>query len=149
MKYIDREGKITTEDSGQDRLLRWMYTHRAGRLALKVLVLPGVSKAGGWFLDSRCSRVLIKPFVKRQGIDLDLYEGREYASYNDFFTRQIKKEHRPIEGDAGTLISPCDGKLSVYPIDGKRRFSIKGTEYTVDSQMCIRDSGYRCRGTWL
>ena len=96
MKYIDREGMITTEDSGQDRLLRWMYTHRAGRLALKVLVLPGVSKAGGWLLDSRCSRVLIKPFVKRQGIDLDLYEGREYASYNDFFTRQIKKEHRPI-----------------------------------------------------
>lgn len=146
MKYIDREGKITTEDSGQDRLLRWMYTHRAGRLALKVLVLPGVSKAGGWLLDSRISRVLIKPFVKRQGIDLDLYEGREYASYNDFFTRQIKKEHRPIEGDAGTLISPCDGKLSVYPIDGKRRFSIKGTEYTVDSLLRSGRIAGRYRG---
>ena len=95
MKYIDREGMITTEDSGQDRLLRWMYTHRAGRLALKVLVLPGVSKAGGWLLDSRCSRVLIKPFVKRQGIDLDLYEGREYASYNDFLQDRLRRNTGP------------------------------------------------------
>lgn len=133
MKYIDREGRITTEDSGQDRLLQWMYTHRAGRLVLKVLVLPPISGAGGWLLDRRCSKVFIKPFVKNQGIDLEQYENKEYSSYNDFFTRQIKKEHRPIEGDASTLISPCDGKLSVYPIDGKRRFSIKGTEYTVDS----------------
>ena len=67
MKYIDREGNITTEDSGQDRFLRWMYNHRTGRMALKILVQPVVSKAGGWLLDSRCSRVLIKPFVKRQG----------------------------------------------------------------------------------
>ncbi len=142
MKYIDREGNITTEDSGQDRFLRWMYNHRTGRMALKILVQPVVSKAGGWLLDSRCSRVLIKPFVKRQGISLDLYERKEYASYNDFFTRQIKKEYRPAEGDADTLISPCDGKLSVYPIDGKRRFSIKGTEYTVDS---LLRSGHMAR----
>lgn len=133
MKYIDREGSITTEDSGQDKLLKWMHTHRTGRLALKVLVRPVVSKAGGWLLDSRCSKIFIRPFVKQQGINLEQYENKEYASYNDFFTRQIKKEYRPIEGDADTLISPCDGKLSVYPIDGKRRFSIKGTEYTVDS----------------
>lgn len=60
MKYIDREGSITTEDSGQDKLLKWMYTHRTGRLALKVLVRPVVSKAGGWLLDSRCSKIFIR-----------------------------------------------------------------------------------------
>ena len=54
----------------------------------------------------------------------------------------LKKEYRPAEGDADTLISPCDGKLSVYPIDGKRRFSIKGTEYTVDS---LLRSGHMAR----
>lgn len=133
MKYIDRTGNITIEDSGQDRFLKWMYTNRMGRLALKILVLPLVSKLGGRFLDSRCSKAFIKPFVKWQGISLELYEKKEYRSYNDFFTRQIKKEHRPLEGDETTLISPCDGKLGVYPIDGKRRFSIKGTKYTLDS----------------
>lgn len=146
MKYIDREGNITTEDSGQDRLLKWMYTHRTGRLALKILVLPAVSRIGGWFLDSRCSRVLIKPFVKQQGISLNLYENKAYTSYNDFFTRQIKREHRPAEGDEDTLISPCDGKLSVYPIDGKRRFSIKGTKYTVDSLLRSSHLARRYKG---
>ena len=58
MKYIDREGNITTEDSGQDRFLRWMYNHRTGRMALKILVQPVVSKAGDgcWTADApECS----------------------------------------------------------------------------------------------
>ncbi len=35
MKYIDRDGKETIEESGQDRLLRHLYTSRLGRILLK------------------------------------------------------------------------------------------------------------------
>ena len=64
MKYIDKSGRITVEESGQDRLLRWMYTHRVGRRLIAILVRPAVSQAGGWLLERRWSRCLIGPFVK-------------------------------------------------------------------------------------
>lgn len=154
MKYIDREGKITIEDSSQDRFLKWMYTHILGRIVLRILVCPVVSRIGGWLLGSKWSRVLIAPFVKKNHIDLSQYEPRKYGSYNDFFTRQIKSENRIWEGNAQILASPCDGKLSVYPIvqeDGKKcRFSIKNTTYTLDSLLQSQklakryEGGYAC-----
>lgn len=154
MKYIDREGKVTIEDSGQDRLLRWMYNHYIGRIALKLLVCPVVSRIGGWLLDRKCSCMLIQPFVKRNNIDLEEFEQQKYVSYNDFFTRRIRTEKRPLEGDEHTLISPCDGRLSVYPItQGKgvqSRFCIKDTVYTLESllrsdKLAKRyEGGYAC-----
>lgn len=137
MKYIDREGRVTTEDSGQDRLLRWMYTHTMGRGLIRLLIRPSVSRAGGWLLGRSWSRCLIRPFVRHNDIDLSCCRKQKFSSYNDFFTRQIKPECRSLEGDEQTLVSPCDGKLSVYPIlqgeDGTGRFRIKDTLYTVES----------------
>ncbi len=69
---------------------------------------------------------------------MSLYEEKEYASYNDFFTRQIRKEFRPIAGDKNTFISPCDGKLSIYPVEKNRKFSIKNTDYTLESLLRSR-----------
>lgn len=153
MRYIDREGKITIEDSGQDRLLGWLYTHRAGRMAVRLLIHPGVSRAAGWLLDRRWSSCLIGPFVKMNHIDMSCYEETRYRSYNDFFTRKIKEGQRKIAEDERVLISPCDGKLSVYPIgsgDAPGRFCIKNTEYTVESllrsgEIAARyEGGYAC-----
>lgn len=154
MKYIDREGHITIEDSGQDKLLRWMYNHRLGRAVLKVLVRPCISKAGGRLLDSKWSTCLIAPFIRHNHIDLSCCAEQEYKSYNAFFTRQIKPEYRPLKGNERTLISPCDGKLSVYPIvhdrNGKSRFRIKDTAYTVQSLLRSKrlaeyyDGGFAC-----
>lgn len=137
MKYIDRDGKVTIQDSNQDRLLGWMYTHCLGRGILKVLVCPAISKAGGWLLGRRWSACLVAPFVKANKIDLSCYEKQEYASYNEFFTRRMKPGLRPLACGEQTLISPCDGKLSVYPITsgkkGESLFHIKNTAYTVKS----------------
>ena len=53
MNYIDRKGNITIEENGQDKLLHFLYNDRGGRLCLKLLVRPFVSKAAGVFLNSR------------------------------------------------------------------------------------------------
>lgn len=133
MKYIDREGNVTVEDSGQDKLLYWMYNSAVGRSILRFLIKPGVSKAAGWLLNQKCSKVLIKPFIRKNDIDMNLYEEKKYASYNEFFTRQIRKEYRPITEDKVALISPCDGKLSVYPVEENNHFKIKNTDYTLET----------------
>ena len=70
--------------------MRHLYNDRGGRLCLKVLVRPFISKLGGRFLSCPLSKGLIAPFVRKNGIDLSEYEDREYDSYNDFFTRKIR-----------------------------------------------------------
>lgn len=133
MRYIDREGNITIEDSGQDKLLRWMYDSSLGRNILRFLTKPTISKAAGRLLDKKWSKVFISPFIQKNEIDMSIYEERNYNSYNDFFTRQIRKECRPIAEGENVLISPCDGKLIVYPIEENQHFMIKNTAYTLES----------------
>jgi phosphatidylserine decarboxylase len=36
----------------------------------------------------------------------------DYASFNAFFTRELQVGVRPIEGDADTVVSPADGRIS-------------------------------------
>lgn len=132
MKYIDRKGNITIEENSQDRLLRHLYTDRGGRLCLKLLVRPFVSRAVGHFLNSGLSARLIPGFVKRNKIDLSEYQEERYYSYNDFFTRNIKPKERPIAQEERILVSPCDGKATVCRIGSDSRFYIKDTPYTAE-----------------
>ena len=149
MKYIDREGNITIDDSKQDQLLKKMYTTPLGRGVLKVLVQPFVSNVAGRFLDSGLSTFTIPEFVKRNNINMNDYEEETYSSYNEFFTRHIKKELRPLEGDENTVVSPCDGKLSVYRINENSRFTIKNTRYSVKSLLRSRELAKRYEGGTL
>ena len=54
MKYIDRKGNITIEENEQDKFLRHLYNDRGGRLCLKLLIRPFVSKAAG---DGKSTRL--------------------------------------------------------------------------------------------
>ena len=132
MIYVDRNGNRTKGTTGQDRLLKFIYTHTATRLLIRPFLSPWVSKLGGTFLSTRLSAVAIRPFVEKNQINLSQYEKQEFASYNEFFTRKIKAEERPVEMDEEVLISPCDGKVSVYPICEKGKFEIKHTAYTAE-----------------
>lgn len=92
---------------------------------------PSVSKAVGKCLDSPLSVALVKPFIKSNSIDMSDYEQKSYKSYNDFFTRKIKKGKRPIDLSGEHLISPCDGAALVLPINEESVFHIKKSLYTV------------------
>lgn len=133
MKLADRAGTIIEQDTAQDRLLAWMYGHITGRLLLKPLVCPFVSKLGGKVLDTRLSAMAVRPFVKANHIDLTQCEKQKFNSYNDFFTRRLKAGARPVAMEDELLPSPCDGRLSVYQINDSLEFSVKHTRYTVTS----------------
>lgn len=131
-RCMGKDGTIRVEDSGQDRLLQKLYTSFYGRVLLKVLTQPGLSKAAGAFLDRRASRFLIRPFIEKNQMDMRPYVKRPYRSFNDFFTREILPTERMIDCDPSHLVSPSDGKLSIYPLDETAEFAIKGSVYTVD-----------------
>ena len=128
--YITRDGTKIDGTTGQDHLLEVIYGHALTRMLLRPFLSPAVSDICGKFLSTRFSRRIIPSFVKKNHIDLSIYEKQEFDSYNAFFTRKIKAEQRPINDQKNVLISPSDGKVTAYPITQKGRFWIKHTQYT-------------------
>lgn len=114
--------------------LSFLYSNVFGRIILKFLVeTPFVSKLSGLFLDTKISKILIGPFVKKNNINLDDYVKTKYDSFNDFFIRKIKEEKRPVNKEKNAFISPCDSKLMCYRIDKNTIFNIKNTNYDINS----------------
>ncbi len=122
----------TLEISEKDAAgVNFLYHTAPGRALLQLLIRPGVSKALGAFLDTGLSRHLVGPFVKSTKLDLSDYPDRRYLSFNDFFTRTVREGRRPVNMDPDTLVAPCDGKLTVYPITEDALFDIKYSVYAV------------------
>ena len=139
MKYAELDGTRVETENGQDKLLAALYTHAAGRILLKPFTGAGFSKAVGWFMNQPVSARLIASAIQEYRIDMTRYEETVYRTYNEFFTRRLCKEARQTTFDPDWLISPSDGKVSVYPITEKGKFRIKNTPYTM--RRLLRDSG--------
>ena len=146
MDYIDLQGKKVSNITNQDKLLSFLYTNIFGRMLLKPLIQPQVSKLAGRYLSSAHSKWLISKFIERNEINMDIYEECDYSSFNDFFTRKIKPDCRPVPEDLDVLISPSDCLATVYPIQENTTFSIKNTEYTLRSLLRSPRLAKRFRG---
>ena len=133
MKQKLRNGTLIEQKNGQDRILEILYGTATGRLVLKPLTVPLVSKMVGSFLSTPFSCILIDPFIKKNNIDMTQYKPVKYKSYNEFFTRKIKEKLRPVDTNPMHFISPCDSKLTVLPVTKDARFTLKHTSYTVAS----------------
>ena len=133
MKYALRNGIIVNPDDSQDKFLEKLYTTTIGRIIVKILINPFVSNIGGWFMNSFFSIPLISSFIANNNIDMSQFEKEEYRSYNNFFTRKILPEKRPIDMNKSHLISPCDSKLTVYDINKDSILTIKNTSYSLYS----------------
>lgn len=129
--YIDKNGVIHKDDSSQDRLLKTVYSNVVLRILMKPLTLPIVSAVAGKALDSGLSRAFIKPFIKANKIDMRDFEKREFKSFNDFFKRRVKDGARPVS--KARVISPSDGRVSVYDINNDSVFKVKGSRYSLFS----------------
>jgi len=110
----------------------FLYNCLMGRILLKFLVRPIVSKFAGFILDRRFTRIFVRGFIKRNNINIDEYQNVKYKSFNDFFSREIKKELRPFPKNECDLGSPCDCKLTAYPITNEGAFHIKHSVYTIE-----------------
>jgi phosphatidylserine decarboxylase len=124
----------TAEMSGSENIaIRVLYNTLPGRIALKALVRPLVSKFFGFLMDSWPSSFFINCFVKRNNIDMSEYEEVKYRSFNDFFARKVKDGLRPFPSGTNDLAAPCDAKLTAYPITADAVFRIKNSIYDVNA----------------
>ncbi|MDH5455516.1 MAG: archaetidylserine decarboxylase [Gammaproteobacteria bacterium] len=55
-----------------------------------------------------------------------------FATFNDFFIRELHDEARPVDDDADSIASPVDGTVSFAgPIRGDSIFQAKGIDYSL------------------
>ena len=76
----------------------------------------------------------IKWFIKRYNVDMSIAKEENptaYASFNDFFTRELKPGVRPMCGEPNVIVCPADGAISQLgkTING-RIFQAKGQDFS-------------------
>ncbi len=79
------------------------------------------------------SRALIHPFAKAYDVDMSealVEDLDDYSSFNEFFTRALKTDARPIDANANAIVSPADGVVSqLGAIEDGQLFQAKGHQY--------------------
>ena len=143
MRCLDRCGHPVDTHDNATGFFRFLYDCAAGKPLLFALCRPGLSALAGRFLSTHISRRLITPFIRSNGIDMRDYPADNYRSFNEFFHRRIRDGARPLAPDPNALISPADGKLTVFPIDENACFEIKGIAYTIPMTGTIGVAIYR------
>ncbi len=133
-KIFDRQTKkYYIEKQAGGKSLKFLYKTPVGRTVLKYFVSgKTASKIAGKFIDMPISRYRIKPFIRKNGIDMSEYMQCRYRSFSDFFIRQINESSRPIDNHEDALIAVADSKLLYYPIDENAAITIKNAVYTID-----------------
>lgn len=149
VQWLDRQGNPVPGEDGQNRALHFLYNTKAGGWIVSVMIRPWVSNLAGKLMDSGISRIAIRTFAKKNRIDLSQYEDRKYHSFNDFFTRKIRPELRPVDMEKRHLIAPCDSKLSVYPITDTMQVQVKGAKYTLQTLLRDPELAKRFEGGWF
>ena len=97
-----------------------------------------LSRAAGRLAASRhpvVKRAFIRSFAKAYHVTLDEYERdnfNAYESFNDFFTRELKDDVRPIDSTVDGITSPADGVISqIGQIQDHKVLQAKGRDYDI------------------
>ena len=117
-------------DNEKNTSLKFLYHTFLGRIILKLIYNRFISNMVGFFLNLKISKPMIKKYIKKYNIDMNLYQEKKYTSFNDFFKRELKNIQK-TKSDSD-LISICDSKITVYKIEKDLILNIKNSKYTLE-----------------
>lgn len=90
-------------------------------------------------------KAVIYSFAKAYNIQLDEYARgslEDYSSFNDFFTRELKDNQRPIDPTPTHLVCPADGTVSqIGQIADGQIFQAKGRHYDAGQLLASYEDG--------
>lgn len=135
IQYYEREsGQIKTEKVAGERWLVWLYYNPIGEATLWTLAKRKlVSSFYGTMMDRTSSAKMIHPFIEDFDIDMSVAQKQEFNNFNDFFTRKLKADARPIDSSSNSVVSPADGKILAYADISNTDFIIKGYRFDISS----------------
>jgi len=91
--------------------------------------------------SERVKDFLITRFVQLYDVDIDeikLNPPGDFATFNDFFVRELTDGAREIDGNAASIISPADGTMSITgALSADRLLQAKGINYSLDELLAV------------
>ena len=116
LQYFDRvTQKMQREKVYGGKLLQFLYQRALGRSILPIVSKNAfISRLYGWMQKCGFTKNKIKPFLSVYGIDDSEFAKsvNSYQSFNDFFTRKLKANVRPLSDGA---VMPADGRYLAIP----------------------------------
>ena len=92
----------------------------------------------GWLAASEIrwiKNTFINFFIKQFGINMNEAKRKtadDFRCFNDFFTRELEDDARPVSATDNQLVSPADGAVSqLGKIENGRIFQAKGQDYSL------------------
>lgn len=126
-RLLTRDGLFT---AAQHLVPQQKISEVAGRLAASQN--PIVKKA------------FVTAFAKAYGITLEEYARQnlaDFKSFNDFFTRELADEARPIDSTEQGIVSPADGMISqIGYIQQGQMLQAKGRDYAISHLLADTDN---------
>lgn len=136
LQYIDRETRQrVVEPIYYEATMNFFYNSKIGKkLSIFLSKNSLFSRIYGWLQKRSWTKRQIVPFMERYKIsEKELQKPvSAYTSFNDFFTRKLRPEARPISPGANVCNMPVDGRYLVYPnISDLDTFVIKSKYFSL------------------
>ena len=130
-------GKIEKEDVCQEKFLEFLYGNPIGSLLRwSVFKRKFFSAITGLWANLPISRKSAVKFIKDHSIKISDFRKKpeEFKSFNDFFTREIKPEVRPLSNGANDISFPADARnLAFENISKSDTFFAKNQKFNLES----------------
>jgi phosphatidylserine decarboxylase len=135
VEYRDREtGALLREQVYAAEQLEYLYGTATGKLLLQfILSRRSFSWIYGFTKRSRRSREQIRQFIDTLQVDTSELEKpvSAYQSLDEFFSRRLAPEARPVDPNPEHLLSPCDGRALAWQSLGGRDLVVKNTRTAI------------------
>ncbi|MBP7141895.1 MAG: phosphatidylserine decarboxylase [Opitutaceae bacterium] len=138
IRYFDRRTRtVCSEAIYGEGWLRWAYENPLGRFTTWLFARRWLMSAYfGWRMSRRYSAQKILPFIATYNLDVDEFAKSpfRFRTFNEFFTRALKPEARPIfePGNEHIAIFPADGRhLAFANVDETDGFYVKGARFSL------------------
>ena len=138
---VDRKTKNVEEEIVYgESVLQLIYKQTVFSKCLRALIskLPLGSYLFGLWQKSRFSKKQIAPFIKKFQVNASEAEDRDFATFNDFFIRKLKKSARPISKDG--VVAPADGRyLAFENIALSQEIWVKGQKLSLPKLLAVSE----------
>jgi phosphatidylserine decarboxylase len=99
-----------------------------------------LSRCMGWLAARAWPPWLLRPVIRAYvwayGIDMAEFALpiESYSTFNEFFTRPVRPDRRPVQADPRVLVSPVDGAvIEAGTMTGGRLVQAKGMDYPLEA----------------
>ena len=134
IQYFNRsKGTVETERVYGENWLKLIYDNPFGKLLLWAAVKKSwFSRWYGWRMSQPASKARIRPFIRKYKLDEEEFDSdpEGFRSFNEFFSRKLKSDARPIEQENAVAVFPADGRhLGVQDLSANLGFYVKGQKF--------------------